>query len=436
VANSNRWRNWGRNQACAPIAIDAPSSVLELREVIGSAGRAGQTIRVAATGHSFSDIVCTDSRMLRLEALNRVIEVDRERMTATVEAGIRLFTLNDELSRRGLALSNLGDIDQQTLAGALSTGTHGTAVKYGPIASAVIGLEIVTASGDVITCSADEEPEIFACARVGLGALGIITKVTLQCEPAFRMHTIEEPFGFDEALAAWPTTIAEHDHVDSYWFPHSDVITVKRSDRTDRPIRVKTRYKQWRDDVLIGNYAFGALAAYGRRRPSQIPKVSRTVAHGMGRVEKVDVSYRVFCTPRLIRFVEMEYALPRAEMETTLRRIRELIETERLQVDFPVEIRALPADDIPLSMAHGRETAFLAVHVSTGTPFDRYFRGVEAIMDEVAGRPHWGKMHYQTAEKLAPRYAEWDRFQQVRAMLDPQGRFRNAYTDRVLGPIG
>lgn len=435
MARGAKWRNWGRNQQCDPVAIESPSSVLELREIIGAAARSGQRVRVAATGHSFSDIVCTDSRMLRLEALDRVLEVDPDRMTATVEAGIRLFTLNDELARRGMALSNLGDIDRQTLAGALSTGTHGTSTRFGPIAASVIGLELVTAAGEVVWCSAEEEPELFACARVGLGALGVITKVRLQCEPAFRLHTLEEPHGFDEALAGWDATIAANDHVDSYWFPHSDVVTVKASNRTDRPIRVKSRRKQWRDDVLIGNYAFGALAAYGRRRPSQIPKVSRTVANGMGRVEKVDVSYRVFCTPRLIRFVEMEYALPRDQMAATLRRIRELIEAERLQVDFPVEIRALPADDIPMSMAHGRETAFLAVHVSTGTPFERYFRGVEAIMDEVGGRPHWGKMHYQSAATLAPRYAEWDRFQRVRAALDPQGRFANAYTDRVLGPL-
>ncbi|AKL73040.1 FAD-linked oxidoreductase [Actinobacteria bacterium IMCC26256] len=433
MARRGAWQNWGRNQTCNPIAIESPRSLLELRELVGSADRAGQRVRIAASGHSFSDIACTDSRMLRIEALDRVIDLDREAMTVTVEAGIKLFVLNDELAKRGLALSNLGDIDKQTLAGALSTGTHGTSHRLGPIAAAVISLELVTANGDLVTCSPTEEPELFECARIGLGVFGIITKVTLQCEPAFRLHSLEEPHEFDEALESWNSITASNDHVDSYWFPHSEVVTIKAANRTDRPIWVKSRQKQWREEILIGNYIFGGLAAYGRKRPSKVPSIARMVANNMGRVEKVDVSHRVFCSERLIRFVEMEYALPIEKMQATLRRIRDLIESEKLQVDFPVEIRALPADDIPLSMANGRETAFLAVHVSSGTPFEKYFRGVEAIMDEVEGRPHWGKMHFQTAEKLAPRYSEWSKFQKVREAWDPKGRFANAYTDRVLG---
>lgn len=407
--------------------------MLEVRESVRAAAVAHQALRVAAAGHSFTPVACTDGRMLRLGALDRVLDVDPDTCRATVEAGIPIWRLDEELAQRGLALPNLGDIDRQSLAGAISTGTHGTGSRYQGIASAVVGLELVTAAGEVLRCSPTEEPEVFACARVALGALGVITTVTLQCEPVFRLHSREYPMCWEEFLTGWPALVDANEHVDCYWFPHSEVCTVKASNRTDAPIRAKTGYRKWRDEIFWGNVWFGGLAWYGRRRPDRVPDLVRRVAEGIGRSERVDLSYRVFCSRRLVRFVEMEYAIPRPAMAEGLRGIRDLIERERLPVDFPVEIRALGGDDIPLSMAQGRATCFLAVHVSSGALYERYFRGVEEIMSGLGGRPHWGKVHYQSAATLAPRYPQWDRFRAVRAKLDPDGLFANPYTDRVLG---
>lgn len=427
------WRNWGRSQSCTPAAVDDPRSLLEVVEAVQTAGRAGQTVKVAASGHSFSDVACTTGRMMRIGALDRMVDLDREAMTATVEAGIPIWRLNGELGRRGLALSNLGDIDRQTLAGATSTGTHGTGLGFGSIAAAITELELVGGTGEVVRCSATEEPEIFHAARVGLGALGVVTRVTLQCEPLFKLRAVEEPVPWDELLRDWNGIVETNEHVDCYWFPHTDTCTVKVSNRTDDPIRTRRGYKKWRSDIYYGNLRFGWQAAMGRRRPRTIPDSLRETVSGLHRSERVDLGYKVFCATRLVRFVEMEYAIPRASMADGLRAIRALIESEGLQVDFPVEIRGIGPDDIPLSMGAGRETCYLAVHVSTGTPYERYFRGVEAIMDGLGGRPHWGKMHFQTAASLAPRYPEWERFRAVRHRLDPEGRFRNASTDRVLG---
>jgi L-gulonolactone oxidase len=276
---------------------------------------------------------------------------------------------------------------------------------------------------------------VFASARVGLGALGVVTKVTLQCQPSFRLHSIEKPRPLDSLIDDLDDIVDHNEHIDCYWFPHTDVATVKVANRTDEPLRTKSSWKAWRDDILLANYAFGAAAALGRRRPAAIPKLMNLVAGGIGKTEVVDVSHRVLCSRRLVRFVEMEYAIPRAELGKTLLRVRDLIEREGLAVNFPIELRVAASDDIPLSTASGRETGYLAVHLSAGMPFDQYFRGVEGIMDDVGGRPHWGKMHYQTAETLAPRYSDWAQFQAVRARLDPDGRFRNPYLDRVLGPV-
>jgi L-gulonolactone oxidase len=433
IRSTNRWRNWGHNQRAVPAAIDEPRSLLEVVESVQTARRGGQTVKVVASGHSFSDVAVTRGRMMRIGALDRLVAIDREAMTATVEAGIPLWRLNDELAKRDLALSNLGDIDRQTIAGATSTGTHGTGLNYGSIAAAIVGMEIVTGAGEVVRCSATEEPEIFASARVGLGALGVVTQVTLQCEPLFKLRAIEIPKPWDEFLVEWDSILDENEHVDCYWFPHTDTCTVKTSNRTEDPIRTRRGYKKWKSEIYYGNLRHGANAALGRRRPEKIPELAQSIVAGFHRSERVDLSFNVFCTTRLVRFVEMEYAIARADMARGLRAIRAFIEREGLLVDFPIEIRGIGPDDIPLSMGSGRETCYLAVHMSTGTPYERYFRGVEAIMDELGGRPHWGKMHFQTARTLAPRYPEWSRFQAVRERLDPEGRFASEFTDRVLG---
>ena len=430
-----RWRNWGRNQECSPAAVESPTSELEVVESVLRAKRAGQTVKVVGAGHSFTGIACTDGRMLRLGALNRVVALDRDARTVTVEGGIPLWQLNGELATRDLALANLGDIDRQSISGAIATATHGGGKRFGGLATFVTELELVTADGEVLRCSREEEADVFACARVGLGALGVITKVTLQCDPAFRLHSIEKPRPLDALVDDLDGIVDHNEHIDCYWFPHTDVATVKVANRTDEPIRTKSSWKAWRDDILLANYAFGAAAALGRRRPDLVPKLMNLVAGGIGKTEIVDMSHEVLCSRRLVRFVEMEYAIPRPELGKTLQRVRDLIEGEGLSVNFPIELRVAAGDDIPLSTAHGRETGYLAVHLSAGTPFDRYFRGVEAIMDDVGGRPHWGKMHYQRAETLAPRNPEGARFQAVRARLDPDGRFANPYLDRVLGPV-
>lgn len=430
-----RWRNWGRNQQCAPAAVEEPASELEVIEAVERAKRAGQTLKVVGAGHSFTGIACTDGRMLRLGALNRVVAVDRDAETVTVEGGIPLWQLNEELERRHLALPNLGDIDRQSISGAIATATHGGGRPFGGLATFVTAIELVTGDGELLRCSRDEEPEVFACARVGLGALGVVTKVTLQCQPSFRLHSIEKPRPLDALVDDLDDIIDQNEHIDCYWFPHTDVATVKVANRTDEAIRIKSSWKAWRDDILLANFAFGAAAKLGQRRPARIPRLMNLVAGGIGKTEVVDVSHRVLCSRRLVRFVEMEYAIPRPELGKTLLRVRDLIEREGLTVNFPIELRVAAADDIPLSTAQGRETGYLAVHLSSGMPFDPYFRGVETIMDEVGGRPHWGKLHYQTAGTLEPRYPEWRRFQAVRARLDPDGRFRNPYLDRVLGRV-
>ena len=397
-----------------------------------AAAAAGQTVKAVGSGHSFTDIACTYGRRLELDRYNRILSVDRDRLQVTVQAGVSIQQLNRRLAELGWALPNLGDIEYQTISGAVSTATHGTGLRLGGLATQVVGLELVTGDGSVLRCSADEEPEAFHCARVGLGALGVVSTLTLQCVEAFNLHAIEEPMRVDHVLEHIDEYVEGNDHFEFYYVPHTGWALTKRNNRTDAPVAGMPRWKEVRDKVLFENIAFGAVARVGRRWPQLIPRLAHLAPSG-GRLDYVKPSHRTFVTPRLVHFVEMEYSIPRAAVPDALRAVRAFIDRSGMMISFPIEVRFVAPDDIPLSTAYGEQRGYIAVHRYWGEPFEQYFRGVEAIMDPLGGRPHWGKMHYQTAATLGPRYPEWDRFQAVRARTDPEGRFRNAYLDRVLG---
>jgi L-gulono-1,4-lactone dehydrogenase len=429
-----RWSNWGGNQTCAPAALACPSSEDDLVQVLKDAAAQDRRVKVVGAGHSFTSIACTDGVLVDLASYGRVLAHDAEARTVTVEAGISLHRLCDELDARGRALQNMGDINQQTIAGATQTATHGTGLRFGNLSSQIVGLRLITADGSVLDCSADHNADVFDAARVGLGALGMLSTVTLQCVPAFRLHAVEEPMLVDDVLANLDDLVEGNDHFEFFWVPHTRWALTKRNRRTDEPAEPKSRLKGWVDDILVPNVAFGAMCRLGRRWPHAIPRLAKMIPSS-GRVEYTDRSDKVFTSPRLVRFLEMEYAIPREAIPEALTRVRTLVDQLGTPLSFPVEVRITAGDEIPLSTAQGRETGYIAVHVYRGTPFDAYFSGVEGIMDTYGGRPHWGKMHFQTNETLAPRYPQWASFQTVRARLDPAGRFANPYLDRVLGPV-
>jgi L-gulonolactone oxidase len=434
MRDRHRWRNWGRTQRCEPAAVEVPSGELEVADAVGRARAAGQGVKVVGSGHSFTDIACTDGRMLSLERLDRVVAADTESGLVTVEAGITIERLNEALAARGLALPNLGDIDRQSFAGAISTATHGTGARFGGLATFLRGLEMVTADGEVLRCSADEEPEVFHVARVGLGALGVVTRVTLQCVPAFNLHHVERRHRLDDVLAYLDRFVDSNEHFEFYWLPHTDYAATIENNRTDDPPQVKSAYKRWRAEIFYPNYFFGAVVAAGRAMPSLVPRLNRLVAGGLDTTELTERSDRILISTRLVRFAEMEYAVPRARALDAVNGVREVVDRLDLRVSFPIEVRFTAPDDIPLSTATGRDTCYVAVHMARSLDYEPYFRGVEAVMKPLDGRPHWGKLHFQDAASLAPRYPEWERFQTVRGKLDPEGRFANAYLDRVLGP--
>ncbi|MFJ2604318.1 D-arabinono-1,4-lactone oxidase [Streptomyces sp. NPDC091279] len=432
-ARNGTWRNWGGNVSARPAREVTPASVAELAAAVRGAGEDGLTVKAVGTGHSFTSIAATSGVLIRPQLLTGIRNIDRDAMTVTVEAGTPLKRLNLALAREGLSLTNMGDIMEQTVSGATSTGTHGTGRESASIAAQIRGLELVTADGSVLTCSAEENPDVFAAARIGLGALGIVTAITFAVEPVFLLTAREEPMPLDRVLADFDALWAENEHFEFYWFPHTSSTTTKRNNRSAGPARPVPRARGWFEDEFLSNGVFQGVQWIGRSLPAAVPAIARVSSRALSARTYTDLPYKVFTSPRRVRFVEMEYAVPRAAVTGVLRELRALVERSGLRVSFPVEVRTAPADDITLSTASGRDSAYVAVHMFRGTPYQAYFTAAERIFTAHEGRPHWGKVHTRDASYFAEVYPRFGEFTALRDRLDPDRRFQNDYLRRVLG---
>ncbi|MQY38400.1 L-gulono-1,4-lactone dehydrogenase [Streptomyces sp. RB17] len=427
------WRNWGGNVSARPARQVAPASVQELAAVVRRAAEDGLKVKAVGTGHSFTSIAATDGVLIRPQLLTGIRRIDRESMTVTVEAGTPLKRLNAALAREGLSLTNMGDIMEQTVSGATSTGTHGTGRESASIAAQITGLELVTADGSVLTCSEKENPEIFAAARIGLGALGVVTAITFAVEPVFLLTAREEPMPLDRVLAEFDQLWAENEHFEFYWFPHTGNTNTKRNNRSAGPEQPVGQLAGWFEDEFLSNGVFRVAQWVGRAAPATVPAIAQISSKALSGRTYTDIPYKVFTSPRRVRFVEMEYAVPRAALVDTLRELKSMVDRSGLRVSFPVEVRTAPADDITLSTASGRDSAYVAVHMFRGTPYQAYFTAAERIFTGHEGRPHWGKVHTRDAEYFARVYPRFGEFTALRDRLDPERLFQNDYLRRVLG---
>jgi L-gulonolactone oxidase len=422
------WTNWAGDQRCEPAVVERPSAVGEVVGAVERAVAAGRCVRVAGSGHSFTGAALTDGSLLSLDGMGALLDADPASGLVRVEAGIRLHALSEALAEHGLAMPNLGDIDEQSIAGAIATATHGTGATLPNVSAQVRALRLVTAAGAVIDVDGGDD---LLAARVAVGALGVVTEVTLQTVPAFTLRGVDAPVALADVLAGLDARVGGHRHFEFFVFPHAGSALTRTNDVVDEPPRPRPQWRAWVDDVLLNNRAFQLACVIGRAFPAAIPTLNRLVTRLSGTRTLVDRSDRVFASPRLVRFTEMEYAMPRAAAADAVRAIKAA--AEGYAINFPIEVRFVAPDDALLSPAHERETVYVAVHAFKGMAWEPYFRAVEAIADEHGGRPHWGKRHFQTAATLAPRYPGWERFAAVRARLDPDGLFANAYTDRVFG---
>jgi L-gulono-1,4-lactone dehydrogenase len=426
------WTNWGRSVTTHPVRIAHPGSTAEVSGIVREAVAAGLTVKAVGASHSFTAIAATDGILLRLDRMDRILGHDSATGRVRVQAGISLHDLNPRLNALGLALPNLGDVDPQSVAGAVSTGTHGTGGRLFGISAAVVAIQLVTGNGEVLEI--DERHPWFGAARVTLGAFGIVTEVTLQCVPAFLLHAREEPMALPDVLDRVDDLVADNDHFEFYWFPHTEKALAKRNNRvpdgTER--RPVGRFRHWLDDEFLSNTAFEGINRVVARRRSWIPRVNSIAASVLSAREYVDDSYNVFVSPRTVRFRESEFAMPREALPDVLAELAAWFGAGHENISFPIEVRFTAADDVWMSTGHERDNCYVAVHQYWRSDPTAYFAAAQDIFTAHEGRPHWGKIHTLDAAYFARTYARFDDFVSIRDELDPARTFSNPYLDRVL----
>ncbi|WP_221090982.1 D-arabinono-1,4-lactone oxidase [Deinococcus aquaedulcis] len=426
-----RWTNWSGTVQATPVRVERPTTVEEVAAVVRRAAQHGLKVRAVGAGHSFTPLAATDDVLLSLDAFSGIESLDAAAGTVTVRAGTRLGVLGDALHARGWALENLGDIDTQSVAGAVSTGTHGTGLGLGSLSTQVQALTLVDGRGAVVTVPPGDERR--RAAALALGALGVLTHVTLRVRPAYALHCAVRPARLSDMLALLPEYARSRRHFEFFWVPHTDTVQAKWTHEVPLDMAHERGARGALNELLLENGALWLLSATSRRWPRATPAVCRATALAITPQDRVGAAHRVFRSARLMRFREMEYAVPVAAAASAVRDLRAAFARWAYPVNFPVEVRFVRGDDLLLSPASGGDVAFIAVHTFQGVPHDRYFADAEAIFRAHGGRPHWGKMHGLSAAELSRLYPGWADFQAARAVLDPDGRFVTPYLARLLG---
>lgn len=429
------WSNWARTETSSPSGQATPTDAEEVQQLVLTARERGQRIKPIGASHSFTGIGATDGVRVHTTGMTGLVDADLERQRVTIWAGTHLWELPGILEPLGLALPNMGDIDRQTFAGASQTGTHGTGLGFGGFGTMIVGMTLVTGTGEILTIT-EHDRHLLNAAAIGLGALGIAVTLTIQCVPRFILRAVEAPAQLEETLDGWMEAIEREDHVEFYWFPHTSTVRMKTNTRlaADEGREPLGRWARWLDEEFMNNDVLGFVLRAERLVPAVIPWMNRRIAALSSRRTYSDWSHRVFTTTRRVRFKETEFGVPVAAVPHAVREIQRMIERKRMRISFPIEVRCAAADETMLSTAYGRDTGYIAVHRFYREDEREYFREIQAIMREVEGRPHWGKMHTLEAQDLRELYPKFDEFLQVRERFDPDRLLSNPYLDRVLGP--
>lgn len=430
-SQQNNWSNWSGSVQCNPKEIKTPSSQEEILSIINNCAEQKSTIRVVGSGHSFTGLVGTQGTIISLDLLQGLENIDTEKKTATVLAGTKLKSLGELLLSNNLAQKNLGDIDVQSIAGAASTGTHGTGVTLGSVSTQILEITLITAKGEIMVCSENQNKDIFKAAQVSLGTLGIITKIKLQLVPAYKLKYVRTKANLDDCLNNIEKHKSENRNFEFYWFPHTNGVQMKTLNITDEE-PTKSSFMKYFNDMVLENGAFKVLSELCRLFPSLCKRVSKISAAAVSTGVDINYSTKIYATPRLVKFQEMEYNLPAEKAVEALNEMRDCINAANFKVHFPIEVRFVKADDMYLSPAYQRDSVYIAVHMYKGMEYKTYFDAMETIFKKYNGRPHWGKMHTRTAKELSQLYPMWNKFQEIRNELDPKGLFMNDYLKKLM----
>ncbi len=428
-----RFTTWGGTHTCTPAEWAHPASEAEVVDVVRRAAAAGRRVKVVGAGHSWSDAALTDGVLVSLDRLARLHAVDLQRGVAVADAGMRLRAFGDALASAGAALPIVGSIAEQSLGGLLATGTHGSSLRHGNLSSGVVGLRLVNGRGEVVELAAGD-PRLPG-ARVGLGALGIVTQVTVRVDRAFTVAEVMEPLSFDAALERLPAVAQQSEYAKLWWIPHTDRALIFRGARVEEPPTFSERFRTF-DERVINGVVFRGLLGLGARVPALVPLLNRVVAASyFGARRVVGRSDRVLSLAMPPAHRESEWAVPVAAGVDLLRRTRALIEAKGLRVNFILEARFVKGDDSWMSPAYGRDSLQVGAYTACPRDCPAWYEGFAAIAREHGGRPHWGKEGVEALDPAEVRrlYPMADRFAALAREMDPDGLFRNRFVERIVG---
>jgi FAD-linked oxidoreductase len=428
-----KWYNWSCGVSCKPTAVLAPKNEIDLA---GAIRMAEGTVRVPGTGHSFTPVAGTDGTLIDLSAFAGLKSVDAQASTATFAAATPLWAVGPALHPYGLALKNMGDIDRQTMGGVVGTGTHGTGPTLKSFSAEVAGFRVIRADGQVLSCSANENAELFAAGRCSLGMLGVMTEITVQARRVYKLVEKNFLLAPDELFARLDELIAGNRHFEFFWFPYADRAVCKSLNETDEPApeprsaaALHARGEKGGADARV----FAGINEVLRYAPFLLRPAHRLFSQQMPGPGRARWSHEIFPSPRTIRFNEMEYAVPREKGPDCLKEILATIRSKKINTGFPIEYRTVAADDVWLSPFYQRDSATIAVHQYHRVDTSKLFETCEAIFRRYEGRPHWGKRHTRSAAELAQIYPQYEAFVALRRRLDPAGKFLNNYLRSLFG---
>lgn len=426
-------KNWAGNVIWNPSEIAYPSSQEEIQQLVLKAANDRKKIRVLGTGHSFTALCQTEDTLVSLDKYQGLITVDTGKMQATVKGGTKLNHLGDLLFKEGMAMENLGDIDVQSIAGTISTGTHGTGASFGTISTQVIALQFVNGKGEIISCSETENRELFKAAQVSMGALGIITQITLQCVPLYKLGVEMKAAPLEDVLANLQAHLDDNRNFEFFWLPYTNKVATKTSNIEATSEVDKISFFNYWSEYIIENYLFMGICEFGKWFPSKTQAISKLTANLISDSKKTAFSHKIYATPRLVKFREMEYNVPADAYQEVMKDVIKTVNSGKFDVHFPIENRWVKGDDILMSPANGRDSAYIACHVYSNKDCKPYFKALEDIFRAYDGRPHWGKMNTLSPAVIADMYPEFSTFMKHRSEQDPDNIFVSQYMKQLLG---
>jgi FAD/FMN-containing dehydrogenase len=422
------FRNWARTTTSRTTRWHRPTT----EQQVATAVRGARAIRVVGSGHSFSEIAAPYGEAMTLDDLAGPLCLDPERRVVTLPAGTTLRALSKALATQGWTLPIVGSIQAQAVAGAVATGTHGSSLVHGNLASLLTAVRLVDGTGEVQELD-DSDPR-FEGVRVHLGALGVLTQVTVRVEPAFRLRQTVQHVPVQEVDVLEAASSAEY--VKVWWLPGARTAQVVRYERTTDPATRRPSSQTLRviDEKVMHRAVFPAMIALQHRRPQWVPGMNDWLTRSyLGPAVQVASSSLVLNTPMPVRHRETEAALPMSLAQQGFDEVVRLAQREKLAANFPLEVRFVKGDDAWLSPAQGTDTCQIGAYSTDGPHRERYFQGFWEVMRPLGARPHWGKELDHDVAEIAAAYPELARFQALRDELDPERRFSNPFLRQVLG---